>query len=110
VTTTAWGYQIRPKRHAPKREVAARYWRGDSKMLPKTLRRIWRVWFVYDLIQRERGLPPTMREVQTILGFGSYSTVSHSVKVLEAWGVMENDPGRARARRVVVSFNQWLGD
>jgi hypothetical protein len=103
-------YTARPKRPTPTNELSARYWRGEAKMRPRTLERIWRVWAVYDAIQRRRGLPPSLREVAEVLGFSSWSLVAHSVCMLTKWGVMENTPGKGRARRVLIPFNQWLGD
>lgn len=50
---------------------------------------------------RERGYPPTLREVGTAVGLASTSTVAHALQVLQARGYLVRDPGSPRALRIV---------
>lgn len=49
---------------------------------------------------RERGYPPTMREIARALGLKSPSTVLHHLRILEAQGYIEREPARNRALRL----------
>lgn len=48
---------------------------------------------------RERGFPPTMREIAKALGLASPSTVLHHLRVLEEQGYIEREPAHNRALR-----------
>jgi repressor LexA len=48
---------------------------------------------------RERGYPPTMREIAHALGLASPSTVLHHLRILEEQGYIEREPARNRALR-----------
>ena len=57
---------------------------------------------VYEFVisaSRERGYPPTMREIASALGLASPSTVLHHLRVLEEQGYIEREPARNRALR-----------
>ena len=47
-----------------------------------------------------RGRPPTLREIQAIMGFASVSTAGYHVRSLQREGLIERDVGLARAIRV----------
>lgn len=49
---------------------------------------------------RERGYPPTMREIGRALGLKSPSTVLHHLRILEQEGYIEREPARNRALRL----------
>jgi len=46
---------------------------------------------------RERGYPPSVREIGTIVGLGSTSSVAHHLKALERHGLLRRDAHGARA-------------
>src|ERR1035437_760022 len=48
---------------------------------------------------KERGYPPTMREIATALNYKSPSTVLHHLRKLEQMGYIERDADRNRALR-----------
>jgi len=54
--------------------------------------------FVVNMV-RERGYPPTMREIARALGLKSPSTVLHHLRILEEQGYIEREPARNRALR-----------
>lgn len=59
---------------------------------------------VLDTIRRsvdERGYPPTMREIGTIVGLQSPSSVKHQLTALERKGYLRRDPKRPRAIEIV---------
>lgn len=49
---------------------------------------------------RERGYPPSVREIGKAVGLASPSTVKHHLDTLEELGHLERDPGRPRALEV----------
>jgi len=51
----------------------------------------------------ERGYPPTMREIGTIVGLTSPSSVKHQLTTLERKGYLRRDPKRPRAIEIVGS-------
>jgi repressor LexA len=46
---------------------------------------------------RERGYPPSVREIGAIVGLGSTSSVAHHLKALERHGLLRRDAHGARA-------------
>jgi repressor LexA len=46
---------------------------------------------------RERGIPPTMRELADTVGLASTSSVEHHLRVLAEQGAIRRLPGAARA-------------
>ena len=46
---------------------------------------------------RERGYPPSVREIGSIVGLGSTSSVAHHLKALERHGLLRRDAHGARA-------------
>ena len=46
---------------------------------------------------RERGYPPSVREIGAIVGLGSTSSVAHHLKALERHGLLRRDSHGARA-------------
>jgi repressor LexA len=50
---------------------------------------------------RDRGYPPSVRELCAALGMSSPSTVQHHLERLAAAGLIRRDPGRPRAIVVV---------
>lgn len=48
----------------------------------------------------ERGYPPSMREIGTMVGLASSSSVAHQLHALERKEVLERDPCRPRAYRI----------
>jgi repressor LexA len=63
---------------------------------------------VYEFVvkaMRERGYPPTMREIAHALGLASPSTVLHHLRILEEQGYIEREPARNRALRP----SSWRG-
>lgn len=51
---------------------------------------------------RERGYPPTVRELGPLVGLSSSSSVTHQLRSLEAKGFLRRDPNRSRALEVVL--------
>ncbi|WP_293783956.1 transcriptional repressor LexA [uncultured Aeromicrobium sp.] len=49
---------------------------------------------------RERGYPPSMREVGAAVGLASTSSVSHQLRMLEKMGFITRDPHRPRALEI----------
>ena len=49
---------------------------------------------------RQRGYPPSMREIGSAVGLTSTSSVAHQLKVLEEKGFLKRDPHRPRALEV----------
>jgi len=49
---------------------------------------------------RERGYPPSMREVGEAVGLASTSSVSHQLRMLEKMGFIKRDPNRPRALEI----------
>ncbi|RLV55876.1 transcriptional repressor LexA [Aeromicrobium phragmitis] len=49
---------------------------------------------------RERGYPPSMREVGAAVGLASTSSVSHQLRMLEKMGFIKRDPNRPRALEI----------
>ena len=49
---------------------------------------------------RERGYPPTVREIGAQVGLGSTSSVAHQLRALEALGYVKRDPNRPRALEI----------
>jgi repressor LexA len=47
--------------------------------------------------QREKGLPPTTREIQAHFGFRSQTAAMNHLRVLAKKGAIEKSPGKARA-------------
>ena len=47
--------------------------------------------------QREKGLPPTTREIQAHFGFHSQTAAMNHLRALEKKGAIEKSPGKARA-------------
>jgi repressor LexA len=54
---------------------------------------------------RDRGFPPTMREIAKALGLASPSTVLHHLRILEEQGYIEREPAHNRALRP----SSWRG-
>lgn len=50
---------------------------------------------------RERGYPPTLREVGAAVGLASSSSVAHVIRVLEARGYLRCTPGSPRSLTIV---------
>lgn len=46
---------------------------------------------------RERGYPPSVREIGDAVGLASPSSVAHQLRVLEEYGLLRRDPNRPRA-------------
>lgn len=46
---------------------------------------------------RERGYPPTMREIAAAVGFSAISSVEHHLKAMTTDGLISRAPGMARA-------------
>ena len=49
---------------------------------------------------RDRGYPPSMREVGAAVGLASTSSVSHQLRMLERMGYIKRDPNRPRALEI----------
>lgn len=60
-------------------------------------------------LTRDRGYPPSQREVSDRMGLKSVSTIHAHIKNLKAMGVVQHDPDVARSLRVVTE-QQTLGD
>lgn len=50
---------------------------------------------------RERGFPPTLREVGATVGLASSSSVAHVIRVLEARGYLHCTPGSPRSLTIL---------
>jgi len=50
---------------------------------------------------RDRGYPPSVREIGESVGLNSPSSVAHQLKALEAKGYLRRDPNRPRAMEVL---------
>lgn len=60
---------------------------------------------------RERGYPPSMREVGAAVGLASTSSVSHQLRMLEKMGFIKRDPNRPRALEIhLPEVRRSLGD
>nr|WP_259390704.1 transcriptional repressor LexA [Actinomyces sp. 2119] len=60
---------------------------------------------VYEAVQdavESRGYPPSLREIGTIVGLTSPSSVKHQLDKLERLGLLRRDPRRPRAMEVVL--------
>ncbi|MBX0299932.1 transcriptional repressor LexA [Cryobacterium sp. 1639] len=64
---------------------------------------------VMDVIQRsvrDRGYPPSMREIGDAVGLSSLSSVTHQLHQLELSGYLRRDPNRPRALEVLIELPQ----
>ena len=57
------------------------------------------LWVVSDYTF-SHGLPPTQREIKTLIGVASTETVSRRVKTAIAMGLIQNGPRRSRTIRI----------
>ncbi|HEY3398502.1 MAG TPA: transcriptional repressor LexA [Armatimonadota bacterium] len=67
---------------------------------------------IYDYVVKaikDRGYPPTMREIAAALGFKSPSTVLHHLRILEEQGFIEREAERNRAMRPTASQDSAAG-
>ena len=55
---------------------------------------------------KERGYPPSIREIGRRVGLSSPSTIAHHLRLLEARGYIRRDPFKPRAIRVMQEQNQ----
>jgi repressor LexA len=67
-----------------------------KKMEPLTPRQQQVLSFI-ERQQREKGLPPTTREIQAHFGFRSQTAAMNHLRVLAKKGAIEKSPGKARA-------------
>ena len=68
---------------------------------------------VMDVIQRsvrDRGYPPSMREIGDAVGLSSLSSVTHQLNQLELSGYLRRDPNRPRALEVLIELPQSADD
>ena len=64
---------------------------------------------IMDVIQRsvrDRGYPPSMREIGDAVGLSSLSSVTHQLHQLELSGYLRRDPNRPRALEVLIELPQ----
>lgn len=62
---------------------------------------------ILDVIQRsvkQRGYPPSMREIGDAVGLSSLSSVTHQLNQLELSGYLRRDPNRPRALEVLIEL------
>ncbi len=62
---------------------------------------------ILDVIQRsvrQRGYPPSMREIGDAVGLASLSSVTHQLNQLELSGYLRRDPNRPRALEVLIEL------
>ena len=62
---------------------------------------------IMDVIQRsvrDRGYPPSMREIGDAVGLSSLSSVTHQLNQLELSGYLRRDPNRPRALEVLIEL------
>ena len=60
---------------------------------------------ILDVIQRsvkQRGYPPSMREIGDAVGLASLSSVTHQLNQLELSGYLRRDPNRPRALEILI--------
>lgn len=66
----------------------------------KTTRFQRRVLYAIEKLTREKGFPPTVREIMDECGLKSTSTVQSHVNNLLEKGILERDPNRSRTIRI----------
>jgi repressor LexA len=59
---------------------------------------------------RDRGYPPTVREIGAAVGLVSPSSVTHHLKVLERHGLLSRQPNNSRAVAVLPSLTERASD
>lgn len=70
---------------------------GDSGSQPRISAKQQRILAVIRDSVRERGFPPTVREIGAAVGLVSPSSVAHHLKVLERHGLLRRKPHGSRA-------------
>ncbi|GLY06470.1 MULTISPECIES: transcriptional repressor LexA [Actinoplanes] len=69
---------------------------GDDSKAPITAKQQRILSVIRDSV-RDRGYPPTVREIGAAVGLGSPSSVSHHLRVLERHGLLRREPNGSRA-------------
>ncbi|GIF14508.1 transcriptional repressor LexA [Actinoplanes teichomyceticus] len=70
---------------------------GDGESPPRITAKQQRILAVIRESVRERGFPPTVREIGAAVGLVSPSSVAHHLKVLERHGLLRRQPHGSRA-------------
>jgi repressor LexA len=70
---------------------------GDDESQPRITAKQQRILAVIRDSVRERGFPPTVREIGAAVGLVSPSSVAHHLKVLERHGLLRRQPHGSRA-------------